>query len=212
MSTDAPRKILHAMLSIPVQPGPLTLVYPQWIPGEHGPTGPIDNLAGLVISRQWTATRLEARRREHVRLSPHGARRSIVARRQTRLPRHSRGHGLFCRSLDHAPTLPWSAGMKFSSIPPVIPPPTSPFRPRPNCPPAGNTAPRLPKQANPNGTVQFETVSLEQLVDSPLLAGKYFKEFPLAPEVTPKHYPRCRRRRARRICASSPKRSTPTAI
>ena len=48
--TDAPRKILHAVLSIPVQPGPLTLVYPQWIPGEHGPTGPIDNLAGLVIS------------------------------------------------------------------------------------------------------------------------------------------------------------------
>src|SRR5271165_4924596 len=48
--TDAPRKKLHATLSIPVQPGPLTLVYPQWIPGEHGPTGPIDNLAGLVIS------------------------------------------------------------------------------------------------------------------------------------------------------------------
>ena len=34
----------------------------------------------------------------------------------------------------------------------------------------------------------FETVSLEQLVDSPLLAGRYFREWPLAPEVTPKHY------------------------
>ena len=30
----------------------MTLVYPQWIPGEHSPTGPIDNLAGLVISAQ----------------------------------------------------------------------------------------------------------------------------------------------------------------
>ena len=39
--TDAPRKILHATETIPVQPGPLTLVYPEWIPGEHGPTGPI---------------------------------------------------------------------------------------------------------------------------------------------------------------------------
>ena len=47
--TDAPRKILHATLSIPAQPGPLTLIYPKWIPGEHGPTGPIDNLAGIVI-------------------------------------------------------------------------------------------------------------------------------------------------------------------
>ena len=31
--TDAPRKILHAQETIPVQPGPLTLVYPKWIPG-----------------------------------------------------------------------------------------------------------------------------------------------------------------------------------
>ena len=47
--TDAPRKILHATLTIPVQPGPLTLVYPEWIPGEHGPTGPIVDLAGVFI-------------------------------------------------------------------------------------------------------------------------------------------------------------------
>jgi hypothetical protein len=48
--TDAPRQILHAKFSIPVQPGPLTLVYPRWIPGEHGPTGPVDNLAGITFS------------------------------------------------------------------------------------------------------------------------------------------------------------------
>ena len=27
----------------------MTLLYPQWIPGEHGPTGPIANLVGLKI-------------------------------------------------------------------------------------------------------------------------------------------------------------------
>ncbi|MBV8866230.1 MAG: M61 family peptidase, partial [Acidobacteriaceae bacterium] len=48
--TDAPRKLLHAHLIIPVHPGPLTLDYPQWIPGEHSPTGPIDNFAGIVFS------------------------------------------------------------------------------------------------------------------------------------------------------------------
>src|ERR1041384_8872847 len=46
-ATEAPRKLFHARLTIPVNPGPLTLVYPKWIPGEHGPTGPIINLAGL---------------------------------------------------------------------------------------------------------------------------------------------------------------------
>ena len=46
-ATDAPRKIFHAHLTIPATPGTLTLYYPKWIPGEHGPTGPIQELAGL---------------------------------------------------------------------------------------------------------------------------------------------------------------------
>jgi len=46
-ATDAPRKIFHARMSIPAKPGTLTLYYPKWIPGEHGPTGPIQDLAGL---------------------------------------------------------------------------------------------------------------------------------------------------------------------
>ncbi len=44
---DAPRKLIHVQLTIPVAPGPLTLLYPQWIPGEHGPTGPITDLVSL---------------------------------------------------------------------------------------------------------------------------------------------------------------------
>jgi Peptidase M61 N-terminal domain len=48
-ATDAPRHLLRAQLVLAVRPGPLTLAYPKWIPGEHGPTGPIVNLAGLVM-------------------------------------------------------------------------------------------------------------------------------------------------------------------
>ncbi|MGA9504864.1 MAG: M61 family peptidase, partial [Terriglobales bacterium] len=40
-ASEAPRKIFHAELRIPAKPGTLTLYYPKWIPGEHGPTGPI---------------------------------------------------------------------------------------------------------------------------------------------------------------------------
>src|SRR2546422_10766096 len=49
-ATDAPRKIYHAELNIPAMPGPLTLFYPKWIPGDHAPTGPVNDLAGLRIS------------------------------------------------------------------------------------------------------------------------------------------------------------------
>jgi len=46
-ATDAPRNILHATLTIPVNAGPITIVYPKWIPGNHRPTGPIQNFTGL---------------------------------------------------------------------------------------------------------------------------------------------------------------------
>jgi len=46
-ATDAPRNILHATLIVPVSPGALTMVYPKWIPGNHRPTGPIQNFTGL---------------------------------------------------------------------------------------------------------------------------------------------------------------------
>ena len=46
---DVRSKRVHTELGIPVKPGALTLVYPQWIPGEHAPTGPLDSLIGLHI-------------------------------------------------------------------------------------------------------------------------------------------------------------------
>jgi predicted metalloprotease with PDZ domain len=48
-ATDAPRRLFHVQMTMPVKPGPLTLLYPEWIPGEHGPTGPIINLVGLKV-------------------------------------------------------------------------------------------------------------------------------------------------------------------
>src|SRR5271167_4546170 len=49
-ASEAPRKIFHAQLRIPAKPGTLTLYYPKWIPGEHGPTGPITDLTGLKFA------------------------------------------------------------------------------------------------------------------------------------------------------------------
>jgi predicted metalloprotease with PDZ domain len=48
-ATAAPQRILHAHLTMPAPPGPLTLIYPKWIPGEHTASGPIANLVGLKI-------------------------------------------------------------------------------------------------------------------------------------------------------------------
>jgi len=49
-ASQAAQKILHTHLEIPVTPGPLTLYYPEWIPGEHMPDGPIIEVAGMKFS------------------------------------------------------------------------------------------------------------------------------------------------------------------
>src|ERR1700722_19690526 len=54
-ATQASRGIMFAHEKIPVVPGPFTLVYPKWIPGEHGPTGPLNDLTAVRITANGTA-------------------------------------------------------------------------------------------------------------------------------------------------------------
>ena len=49
-ATDLDRRILTVHETVPVAgPGPLTLLYPEWLPGKHSPRGPVDKLAGLIV-------------------------------------------------------------------------------------------------------------------------------------------------------------------
>jgi predicted metalloprotease with PDZ domain len=48
-ASHAVQDILFVHETIPVAPGPLTLVYSKWIPGEHAPNGPIANIGGLTV-------------------------------------------------------------------------------------------------------------------------------------------------------------------
>ncbi|HYE25205.1 MAG TPA: hypothetical protein VEG32_08410, partial [Clostridia bacterium] len=47
-ASEAPRRIFHARMTIPASGNELTVYYPKWIPGEHGPTGPIVDTAGVT--------------------------------------------------------------------------------------------------------------------------------------------------------------------
>jgi predicted metalloprotease with PDZ domain len=185
--TDAPRKILHATLTIPVQPGPLTLLYPQWIPGEHSPTGPITDLAGIVIRAN--GTELSWRRDDVNMFALHLTVPEGVSSLDVKLD-----------FLATAPASGFTAGASTSASLAIVswnelflyPAGHSPseisVQPAVKLPSGWQYGTALTKTGDSSGTIEFEPVSLEQLIDSPLLAGKYFKEFPLAPEITPKHY------------------------
>jgi hypothetical protein len=58
-ATDLDHRVVRVQETLPVAPGPLTLLYPRWIPGWHGPVGNFAQLAGLTIrhgdrSLAWT--------------------------------------------------------------------------------------------------------------------------------------------------------------
>ena len=48
--SDASRHLYHVRETIPVSAGHAILYYPKWSPGVHGPSGPLSNVAGFVIT------------------------------------------------------------------------------------------------------------------------------------------------------------------
>ena len=185
--TDAPRKILHARLSIPVKPGDITLVYPKWIPGEHGPTGPIDNLAGLVIragSQELNWKRDDVNMFAFHVTVPEGV-SSLDVKADFLATAAATGFSAGASTSANLAMLSWNevlfypAGFNASQIE---------VQPAIKLPADWKFGSALTKTGETDGAIQFETLSLEQLIDSPLLAGRYFTEIPLAPEVTPKHF------------------------
>src|SRR6476620_10201533 len=49
-ASEAARGVIHVSEKMTVTPGRFAIFYPKWIPGEHSPTGPINNLVNLHIS------------------------------------------------------------------------------------------------------------------------------------------------------------------
>jgi predicted metalloprotease with PDZ domain len=185
--TDAPRKILHATEVVPVAPGPLTLVYPKWIPGEHGPTGPIENMAGFFITANGQPVKWERDKVDmfayHLTV-PQGVTKlemKIDFLASAALSGFSAGGS----TSENLALLSWNTILLYpdnTNASEVM------FTPSITVPLGWKFGTALDKASESNQLTTFKTVSLEQLVDSPVLAGRYFREVPLAAEVTPKHY------------------------
>ncbi len=184
---DAPRKILHARLVIPVKPGPLTLAYPQWIPGEHSPSGPIDNLAGLVISANGQV--LKWRRDDVNMFAIHVTVPGGVSKLDTSLDFLATAAPTgFSAGASTGPNLAVVSWNEVALYPEGAPASQVIFEPAIRLPHEWHFGTALTQSSTDGDTVRFEPVSLEMLIDSPVLAGRFFKEIPLAVDVTPKHF------------------------
>ena len=185
--TDAPRHLLHAHLQIPVRSGPLTLEYPQWIPGDHRPTGPIDNLSGIKMRAN--GQDLPWRRDDvdmyafHVNV-PSGVTTLDVSLDFLATP-GSTGSDENGATSANMTVLEWNSVVLYPAHIPVA---DIPITPSLTVPTGWQSGTALTVTSHNGAETAFATVPVGQLVDSPLITGRYFHEYPLAPEITPKHY------------------------
>ena len=49
-ATNLSQRVFQVKERMPVQAGPLTLLFPKWLPGNHADYGRVDKVAGLVIT------------------------------------------------------------------------------------------------------------------------------------------------------------------
>ena len=181
---ETPRKLLHARETMSVTPGALTLVYPKWLPGEHAPDGPIVDLVALKVS---AGGRPLAWRRDPLDLYafhidvPQGAGALDVS--FDFLPAIGAG-GFSSASSDtaHLGIYSWNQlvlypqGARSDDVM---------VRASLQLPDGWKFGTALPVATQRGATVDFAPVSLTTLVDSPVVAGEYFRVVPLDTSSSP---------------------------
>jgi predicted metalloprotease with PDZ domain len=170
-ATDAARNMLHSRLTIHVSPGPLTLFYPKWIPGEHSPTGPINDLVGLKLS---AAGKPIAWRRDDVEMFafhcdiPQGVTVLDVTLDDVSQPETTASAKL--ARIKWNRLLVYPEGLSSDAIS---------VRASLKLPVGWRFATALPVSSENKGELQFKEVSLTELVDSPAIIGVNFRKVPL---------------------------------
>ncbi len=186
-ATDTPRRVFHVQLTMPVKPGPLTLLYPKWIPGEHGPTGPIENLVGLEIkaggqSIPW--------RRDDVNLYAF----------HIDVPQGAASLDIVFDVLSGADTGAFSSG---SSVTPDLavlnwnqcvlyaegaPPDTVQYQASLRVPANWKYGTALPIDHESGSDIDFKPSSLTTLIDSPISMGSHYRTIALGTDNGISHY------------------------
>jgi predicted metalloprotease with PDZ domain len=179
-ATKTPQKLLHAQLGMAVKPGPLTLYYPKWIPGEHGPNGPISSLTGLKFEAggktiPWKRDLLDVftfhldipagvshldAQYDFIEPDGYSATDKLMVLEWNDVVLYPAGTP--AEQLSYEAKLIMPEGWKFGTALPV---------------------------ANQSGNqVVFKPISLDLLVDSPVVTGEFYRAIDLTPPGEPIHH------------------------
>ena len=179
-ATKTPQKMLRSHEVIPVKPGPLTLYYPKWIPGEHGPNGPITSVTGLKFEGNgkvipWVRDTLDVFT-FHLDI-PAGV---------------SELHASFDfiepdgnSATDVLTVLEWNDVILY---PAGVPAEQLSYEAKLILPDGWKFGTPLPIDSQSGSQISFKPISLDLLVDSPVIAGEFYRAVDITPAGEPIHH------------------------
>jgi predicted metalloprotease with PDZ domain len=179
-ATGTQKKLLHARMEIPVKPGPLTLYYPKWIPGEHQPSGPISDLVGLHFesgdkSIPWQRDTLDVFT-FHLQI-PDGV--SHLTASYDFIEREGYSASDKVMALEWNDVLLYPAGTLATELT---------YDASIQLPEGWKFGTALPIDSQSGNKATFKPASLDRLVDSPLIAGQYYRAVDITPPGEPIHH------------------------
>jgi len=187
-ASNAPRRLLHATMQFPVKPGPMSLLYPKWIPGEHGPTGPIEDLAGIRITANGQPVPW---RRDDVNLYefhidvPQGVSMLDVAIDFIASPEAAGGFSSSGSTTSQLAVLSWNQLLLY---PKGTPTDQLQYQATLKLPDGWRYGTALPIDKEAGNEIVFKPSSLTTLIDSPVQTGINYKTVDLSPGGPVAHY------------------------
>ena len=178
-ATDLDRRIFRVRETVPVAgPGPMTLLFPMWLPGNHSASGQLDKLAGLTITAN--GKRLEWVRDPvavaafHVDV-PAGVKTLELEFQHLSPTTGDQGRIVVTQEMLNVQwnsMILYPAGYFSRQIP---------VEAQVRLPTGWNYGTALEAASTAGDTVTFKPVGLDTLVDSPMFAGRYFRKIDLDP-------------------------------
>src|SRR5260370_33320472 len=186
-ATDAPRRLFHVQMNMPAKAGPMTLLYPQWIPGEHGPTGLIANLVGLKIQG---AGQTIAWKRDSVNMFafhvevPAGVSSLDVTFDFISAP-ESEGFSSGSSATSELAVLNWNQLVLY---PQGTQPDDFQYQATLRVPNGWRFGTALPIRRESGNEIEFQPAPLTTLIDSPVSPSAHYRTIVLGAEGGPPHY------------------------
>lgn len=182
-ATDLPRKLLTSEISLALPDDTTSLLYPKWIPGYHAPDGPVENLCGFeVTAADGKVLTWERDWQEVYRLNVFSDESS----------RQGRVSLCFICNQSYA-TYGWSSfGIIDWNTVVVYPEGPAAYEITVTLslvlPSDWKFGSALPVESHSGDTVHFQPVTLEELVDAPLICGRYLRTVPVAQTANADYY------------------------